>query len=151
MSSSMQYEFCLLFPCKCARKTLCRVKCDIMFICRYQLHCPLYADGTLKWLGYSVSGVLASYDSTGVLRVAPSTNRNHWVPVLNTSKVYCKIQLYFACYMLVDVKCYACMYMLYIMLGYLYVLLLWHLFLVSDCNLEPNITLNTDQSINTYN
>lgn len=58
-----------------------------MFICRYLLHCSLYADGTLKWLGYSVSGVLASFDSAGVLRVAPSTNRNHWVPVLNTSKV----------------------------------------------------------------
>ena len=66
-----------------------------------------------------MSGVLASYDSAGVLRVAPSANRNYWVPVLNMSKVYCKMQLYLACNMLVDVKCYACTSTLYIMLGYM--------------------------------
>lgn len=71
--------------------------CSVVVISRYPVHCPLHAEGTLKWLGYSASGVLASYDSAGVLRVAPSTNRTHWVPVLNTSKVCCTKQLVQSC------------------------------------------------------
>jgi chromosome transmission fidelity protein 4 len=44
---------------------------------------PLSPGSTLKWMGYSPSGVLSTYDSIGILRVAVSSSMT-WIPALDT-------------------------------------------------------------------
>eukprot|EP00803_Ostreobium_quekettii_P000122 evm.model.scf_11.1 EVM.evm.TU.scf_11.1 scf_11:136-8515(+) len=54
-----------------------------------QVNCgrlPLSARSSLSWLGFSTDGVLAAYDSHGVLRIQGHGLGAAWVPIFNASR-----------------------------------------------------------------